>query len=242
MNHALQKKLKEVDLLQNEIQQKRPVTGKNLDKIKDYWRIGLTYTSNALEGNSLTESETKVILEDGITIGGKSLRDTLECIGHSNAVKFIYDLNDMADEALMLELHRLFFTGIDSQNAGAYRKENVIITGTDYKPPTFEDVPSLVKKEFAKIKEPHPVIAAAERHLVVANVHPFVDGNGRTARLLMNFHLLKNGFPVVAISPVVRAPYIAACAQGNKGHHEPFFEFMISQVIESQRDYMRLLS
>ena len=234
--------LQEAEKLQDKINKTRPITGRNLEKIKDYWRIGLTYSSNALEGNTLTQSETKVILEDGITVGGKPLRDILECIGHSNAMKFLYEMKDLGDETLILEFHRLFFTGIDPTQAGQYRKTNVIITGTDYKPPPFEKIPALISKTLKALKETHPILAASERHAAVANIHPFIDGNGRTARLIMNFSLLKQGYPVISIPPILRAPYIAACAEGNKGNLEPFYTLMATQTVEAQRDYLRLLA
>ncbi len=106
-------------------------------QLREYYRIGLTYSSNAIEGNTLTESETKVVLEDGLTIGGKPLRDHLEAVGHSEALNMVYGLSqgNIIDEQSILDIHRLFYHRIDSENAGRYRTKAVIITGTTYTPP-----------------------------------------------------------------------------------------------------------
>jgi len=120
----------------------RPFSDHVVKQLKDYYRIRLTYTSNAIEGNTLTESETKVIIEDGITIGGKSLREHYEAIGHAKAYDYIHSLLDkpLSEEDLLF-LHRLFFQQINPENAGRYRQKNVLITGTDYR-----KVPELMLK------------------------------------------------------------------------------------------------
>src|SRR4030067_2864623 len=145
----------------------RPFSEHIVKQLRDYYRIGLTYTSNAIEGNTLTESETKVIIEDGITIGGKSLREHYEAIGHARAYDHIYFLLDKpVSEEDILFLHKLFFEQIDSGNAGSYRKKNVIITGTDYLPPDYEKVPELMKKHIENlnkdVKDKHPLEHASD--------------------------------------------------------------------------------
>ncbi len=126
-------RLADNDKLQEKIRAHRPLDAYEVKQLKEYFRIGLTYSSNALEGNSLTESETKVVLENGITIGGKPLKDHFEAIGHSEAFDLLYKLADRHDitEEDVLGLHRLFYYRIESENAGKYRKRNVIVTGTD---------------------------------------------------------------------------------------------------------------
>ncbi len=111
-------------------------------------RIGLTYSSNAIEGNSLTETETKVVLEDGLTIAGKPLKDHYEATGHSEAYDMVYDLakKKTITEKDILNIHRLFYFRIDEEDAGKYRKVPVIITGTEYVPPPASKVPALMKK------------------------------------------------------------------------------------------------
>src|SRR3990167_7891891 len=130
--------LERVDAIKSVLDSYRPFPEHVVQQLRDYYRIGLTYTSNAIEGNTLTESETKVIIEDGLTIGGKSLREHFEVVGHAKAYDHIYLLlnqNIMEEEVLFL--HRLFFLQIDMKNAGKYRKQNVIITGTDFLPPDY---------------------------------------------------------------------------------------------------------
>ena len=120
---------KEVDGLQAEINKFRPLSSNMLKQIREYYKIGLTYSSNALEGISLTESETKVIIEDGITIGGKPIRDHYEALGHSEAYDLMYKLskNSVFTEANIKRLHHLFYYRIDEKKAGKYRKEKVFL-------------------------------------------------------------------------------------------------------------------
>jgi Fic/DOC family len=140
-------RLKRIDELKARIDQFRPLDKPLLKQIREYFRIGLTYSSNALEGNSLTETETKVIIEDGITIGGKPLKDHYEAIGHSEAYDMLYRLarNKAISEKHIKDLHRIFFFRIDPKNAGKYRKERVIITGSEFLPPSPDKVPALMK-------------------------------------------------------------------------------------------------
>jgi Fic family protein len=206
----------------------------------------LTFSSNALEGNSLTESETKVVLEDGITIGGKPMKDHFEAIGHSEAFDLLYKLADSQDitEDDILGLHRLFYYRIESETAGKYRERNVIITGTDFIPPKPAAVP-LAMQEFLgnlpELRQLHPVEYAAILHLNLVTIHPFIDGNGRTARLLMNLALLQSGYPITIIPPIIRGDYISALRDSNKGNIKPFIDLISCCVWESQKEYLRLL-
>lgn len=232
--------------LQEKICAHRPLDIYELKQLKEYYRIGLTYTSNALEGNSLTESETKVVLEDGITIGGKPLKDHFEAIGHSEAFDLLYKLAESQDitEADILDLHRLFYYRIDAETAGKYRERNVIITGTDFTPPSPVAIPSAMAEflnNLPSLRTLHPVEYAAMLHLKLVNIHPFIDGNGRTARLLMNLALLQMGYPITIIPPLVRGDYISALCDSNKGNNQPFINFISCCVWESQKEYLRLL-
>ena len=134
--------LTKISSLKSALDGYRPFSDHVVKQFKDYYRIRLTYTSNAIEGSTLTESETKVIIEDGITIGGKSLREHYEAIGHAKAYDHIYSLlNKSISEDDVLYLHKLFFQQINPENAGRYRQKNVLITGTDYR-----KVPELMLK------------------------------------------------------------------------------------------------
>src|SRR3972149_2291179 len=145
------KTIKDVDELQREIDNYRPLPRHALRQLKEYYRIRLTYSSNALEGNSLTETETKIVLEEGITIGGKPLKDHLEALGHSEAYDHLHKLskNRVITEKDILELHKLFYYRIDKENAGVYRKVPVIITGVDFKFPPPSKIRPLMQ-EFVK--------------------------------------------------------------------------------------------
>ena len=240
-------RLPEVDKLQARIAALRPLSQHELDELKRYYRLGLTYSSNALEGNSLTESETKVVLEDGLTVGGKPLRDHLEALGHGEAFDLLFELAGRAAiaERDILELHRLFYQRVNPAEAGRYRGRNVLITGTDYLPPPPAALPGAMRElvaELPALRLGHPVNYAAALHLRLVMIHPFVDGNGRTARLLMNLALLQSGYPVTLIPPVLRADYIAALRAADAGDTAPFLNFISGAVLESQREYLRLLA
>jgi Fic family protein len=241
-----QNRLVDNDRLQEKIQAHRPLDSYETNQLKEYYRIGLTWSSNALEGNSLTEIETKVVLEDGITIGGKPLKDHFEAVGHSEAFDLLYKLADSQDisEDDILGLHRLFYYRIESESAGKYRQRNVIITGTDFTPPTPTEVPVAMRDFFDRLptlRELHPVEYAAMLHLDLVTIHPFIDGNGRTARLLMNLALLQAGYPITIIPPIIRGDYISAIRESNKRNNRPFIDFISCCVWESQKDYLRLL-
>jgi Fic family protein len=204
----------EIDVLKKEIDGYRPFDKGLLKQLQKYYRIGFAYTSNAIEGNSLNEAETKVIIEDGLTVGGKSIREHNEALGHSDAYTLLEELasNKKIRELDILKLHRLFYFRIDESKAGKYRTDQVFILGTDYLPPKCNDVPNLMKK-FVDLmpdlkKSLHPVYYAAKLHEVIATIHPFSDGNGRTARFVMNLALLQAGYPIAIIAPILRSDYI----------------------------------
>lgn len=246
---SYENKLNEIDELNSRVDAFRPLSGDLLKQIKEYFRIGLTYSSNALEGNTLTETETKVVLEDGLTIGGKPLKDHYEASGHSEAFDFIFDLakKKTLTERDILTVHRLFYYRIDQENAGVYRKVPVVITGTDFVPSMPARVPALMKTFIAKIpamrKKLHPVVFAAKLHEEIVNIHPFVDGNGRTARLIMNLALFRAGYSITVIPPVLRADYIAFVKRSQTGKKDDtdFVNFISCMVFESTKDYLRLL-
>lgn len=237
----------EIDNLKKEIDQYRPLPSAILPMLKEYFRIGLTYTSNALEGNTLTETETKVILEDGLTIGGKTLKEHFEVIGHSKAYDFMMSLtqNNAFTESDILRLHYFFYYLIDEENAGKYRNLPIFVTGTDFEFPAFAEIPLLMQKLFQEAPEYqqtyHPVQYAALLHAKLVTIHPFIDGNGRTARLLMNLILLQSGYPITIIPPIMRAHYITTIRQANKGSITPFLEFISEMVYESSKEYLRLI-
>lgn len=247
MLNIYQDRKQEIDELKKEIDKYRPFDKELVKKLQEYYRIGFIYTSNAIEGNSLTESETKIVIEDGLTIGGKSIREHNEALGHSDAYTFLEELasNKEIREQDILKLHRLFYFRIDENKAGKYRTEQVFISGTDYLPPKYRDVPKLMEK-FVDLmpnlkKSLHPIHYAAKLHEAIVTIHPFSDGNGRTARLVMNLALLQAGYPIAIIAPILRSDYIYAIKLANKGNLLPFYNFISNVEYESVRDYVRLL-
>ena len=226
----------------------RPFEGEYLRQLRDYYRIGLTWTSNAIEGNSLTEMETKILLEDGLTIGGKPLRDTLEAVGHSLAYDYMFSLLRERRISVkdMKNLHHLFFKNIDGDYAGVWRDINIIVTGSDYEFPSPEDVECLMSELERWIESErdnmHPVRFAAMLHLKFVTIHPYIDGNGRVARLIMNASLIQDGYMLAIIPPVLRHDYMTFIrAYQMRGDNAPFCDLIADRVLESEKEIMRLL-
>ena len=225
----------------------RPLDKDIVKQSQEYYRIGLTYSSNALEGNTLDITETKVVLEDGLTINGKPLRDHLETLGHSDAFYELLNLskNHTITENDIKNLHKLFYRHIDETNAGTYRTKKVIVTGSDVSFPNPDELSGLMQnfvQEIPKMLERmFPVEFAAMVHARFVNIHPFIDGNGRVARLIMNLALLQSGYNITVIPPVVRADYIRAIQETNHKNYTPFVNFISEMVLESQKEYLRLI-
>lgn len=237
-----------IECLHAAISEVRPFEGHLLKQLKDYYRIGLTWSSNALEGNTLTISETKVVLEDGLTIGGRPLRDFYETTGHGAAYDFMLTL--INEKSITVEsiqqMHRMFYKNIEEESAGIWRKENIIVSGTDYAFPKFDEIETLMNGlEQWMVKERnsyHPVIFAALLHLKFVSIHPFVDGNGRASRLMMNLALIQDGYQLAIIPPICRAEYNDCIRQyQNRGNQAPFCKFVAERVYETQKEIMRLL-
>ena len=197
--------LRKIDLFQKEIHGLRPMEGEMLGQIQDYYRIGLTWTSNALEGNSLTESETKVLLEDGLTVGGKPLRDVLEAVDHARAYDFMFSVfrDRRIDEQTVLKIHGLFYQNIEPGYAGRYRDVRVLITGSQYPVAAPEKIQREMDRLFAWVQKEregyHPVEFAAQLHKRFVFIHPFRD-----AHVIIGTRLEKpskiNGFAL--LSPI----------------------------------------
>lgn len=247
----LQDLLADIDRRAKAIRDRRPLSADEVKELDSYFRISATYTSNALEGNSLTLSETKVLLEDGITVGGKPIKDCYEATGHARAYDYMLNIARCGDlhfsEEVILHLHNLFYSGIDAERAGRYRDGQVFITGTDYIPPTAEEVPArmsaMIDDLNSKRTSLHPVQLAAYAHRCLVDIHPFQDGNGRTARLLMNLVLVNKGYCVISIPPILRHEYISALQQAQRVDHpsdDAFFKLLAECELEAQRDYCRM--
>lgn len=242
-------RLQEIDELKSKIDSYRPLPKNILDQIKAYFKISFTYTSNAIEGNTLSLSETKIVIEDGITIGGKPVKDHLEVIGQANSYDLLFEIaknKQSITEQTILKLHNILYCRIDENKAGHYRDCNVLITGSEYDLPKYNKVPELMKQFCSEIpakqKTLHPVEFSAWLHERLVSIHPFIDGNGRTARLLMNLALLQTGYNIITIPPVVRNDYICALQEAQINNNiQPFYNFISEMVLESQKEYLRII-
>ncbi len=175
-------------------------------KLIEYFNVSYTYESNRIEGNTLTLQETQLVIKEGLTISGKSVTEHLEAINHAYAIDFLLSIianKESLTRRSLLDLHRLILSGIDHDNAGRYRSGPVRISGSRHIPPQPYLIDKLMEDYFlhySSIKDVmHPVLVAAEMHERLVSIHPFIDGNGRTSRLVMNMILLSNGFTIANI-------------------------------------------
>ncbi|MBQ9182814.1 MAG: Fic family protein [Neisseriaceae bacterium] len=234
---TLQDKLQRIDELQQQLFGLPETPDSRFD---EDFRLNFTYHSNAIEGNTLTLKETKVVLE-GVTIGGKSLREHFEVINHHEAIFFIEDLvkrRQPLTEQAIKSIHQLILKNIDDDNAGKYRTVNVLISGAEHKPPQAFEVPSqmqdLMKWYQQNSSALHPVIRASRLHIDFVGIHPFTDGNGRTSRLLMNLELLKNGYPAIAIKSDRKLEYYTALDTAHCTKNCDLFDNLVADYVLSE--------
>lgn len=237
----------EVDSLKKELDSKRPIPKETLKSLRESINLEWTYNSNGIEGNTLTLRETQVVLE-GITVGGKSIKEHLEAINHEKAILFLDDLvkdNEPISEWNIKNIHQLILKNIDNENAGRYRKENVTIKGATHIPPDYLKVPELMEKlilTYNTWSEYHPIIQAALLHGELVKIHPFVDGNGRTSRLLMNLVLMNNGYNPVIIKKESRFKYYEALDKAHTiGNYTDFVKLVTKLEIEMLKKFLELL-
>ena len=230
-----------IDEKKERLDRARPFPQNALKSLQEKITLEWTYHSNAIEGNTLTLKETKVVLE-GITIGGKSIKEHLEAINHNEAIQYLNTIVNPASfelsrnlkaqpqsfekpkrnniescisEQQIKKIHSLMLKKIDPVNAGVYRTENVFITGAEHNtPPNYTAVPNemsnLIKRYQEKWASLHPVEQSALLHIELVKIHPFVDGNGRTSRLMQNLSLMKAGYPPLVIKKEKRLEYYSA--------------------------------
>jgi Fic family protein len=242
--------LEQIQLKKAKLDSLRPLSKEQLKRLKSYFDIEFTYNSNAIEGNTLSFSETKLVVNEGLTIGGKTLSEHLEAINHKEAIDFIEELSQNKTITLkdIKDLHYLILKNIDNKNAGAFRDIEVGVRKSDGEIHKFCEplkVPEKMQqfvKEFNK--DTNDVITqAAKLHLEFVTIHPFSDGNGRCARLLMNLKLLQNGYPLTIIQVKDRVEYIKAIEQFQQsGDDAIFVEFIAKKVDESLTKYLELVN
>jgi len=241
---TLEERLKKLNKL-------RPISKMLLLQLKERFEVEMTYNSNAIEGNTLTLKETYWVIQQGITVKGKSLKDHLEAKNHKEAMDFLYETieherNFTFSEHLVKELHSLIIQDIDKNIAGQYRNVDVFIAGAEHVPPSAVDVPfkmreliDWAKKNYKKI---YIVEFAAMFHHKFVHIHPFQDGNGRTARLLMNIFLMQYGFPIAIIQKNDRQKYYRVLEMADNGNYKPLVLFVAQAVLRSLNIYLDVLT
>jgi len=238
----------EIDMLKSKLDQFRQFDSY---KIAQALELEYTFESNRIEGNTLTLRETDLVINEGLTISGKSMREHLESINHQEAIAYIKHLIEKKtpfNERELLSIHNLILRSINPEDAGNYRKVQVMVKGSSFKPPQ----PFLVFKEMEDFfiwyetnkNSLHPIVLAAELHERLVSIHPFMDGNGRTSRLIMNLILLQNGYIIANIKGDYDSRmqyYNALETSQTKNNKEDFFLFVAQIEKESLERYLEII-
>lgn len=229
----------------------RPLPKSAVQKLREKFQIEMTYNSNAIEGNSLTLKETFLVINEGITIKGKPLKDHLEAKDHQAALEYLYDLvnkdkKHTISEMLIRNLHQIIIQETDKEWAGRYRNANVIIGGAKHTPPDALQVPQKMRNlinwlNSQKNKTNITELSALLHHKLVY-IHPFFDGNGRTARLTMNLLLMQAGYPLVIILKNDRKKYYDVLDKADSGKYEPLVKFIAQSIERSLDIYLKTLT
>lgn len=226
----------------------RPLPAFTLKSLREKLLLEWTYNSNAIEGNTLTINETKVVLE-GITVGGKTMREHLEVINHRDAIMYVEEIvhkEETLSEWQIENLHRLVFKGINDEYAGVYRNQQVFISGAKHTPPA----PYLIHEKMEQLldwydfegSQLHPVVRGAMLHTIFVGIHPFIDGNGRTSRLLLNLELMKDGYPPVIIKVENRLAYYEALDKAHTTQdYDDFIQLVAAEVNDSLDLYLSVM-
>ncbi len=228
----------------------QPLKKEMVKSLEDWLKVELTYSSNAIEGNTLSRIETAEVIEKGISaiISGKQLKDQLEAVNHAKAIEFIKLLAKKRNSHIKIveddinAIHKIILTGIDDEWAGRYRETEIFIKGTNVELPQPNKVPHMMNKFVQWLstqKEAHPVRTAADTHYKLVSIHPYIDGNGRTARLLMNLILIINGYPMAIIRNEERTQYLSALELAQtKSNIQPFYHLIDVSVKRSLDAYI----
>lgn len=239
--------LVEIDHLKSQLDALRPLPEHTVRTLHEQQILEWTYHSNAIEGNTLTLKETKVVLE-GITIGGKSMREHFEAINHQEAIGYVETIvsgKETLSERHIKNMHQLVLKNIDDRNAGRYRQQNVVIAGAGHTPPDFLHLPQAMRELMAwyqSAHDLHPLTRAARLHVDFVGIHPFVDGNGRAARLLMNCELLRCGYLPVIIRVEQRLAYYDTLDTAHTTqNYAPFVQLVAEQERETLHHYLSVI-
>lgn len=245
----LQEYLDRIDQKKALLDKKRPIPSIVLQSIKDSLTVEWTYNSNAIEGNTLTLQETKLVIEEGFTIKGKSLREHFEAVNHQDAISFIESLADaeyVLTEKDILQTHGLVLQRIERDYAGRYRNAGVRISGANFIPPNALKVDELMHDLVQWTRDDaldlHPIVKASIFHHRFVWIHPFFDGNGRTVRLLFNLLLMKEGYPPSIILKNDRKKYYDALNKANNGDYSKLVLLVLQAVERSLNIYLSNLN
>lgn len=225
----------------------RPLAAGAIAELQKYYDVELTYTSNAIEGNTLTHRETAEVIEHGITVGGKPLKDHLEALDHYDAVRWMRTLassDTRLDEGTVRSLHARIVARSRPDIAGVYSSHPRRIAGSAAIFPNPAKVPELMRQFGVELAEADSTPGTAfDLHYKLTAIHPFSDGNGRTSRLLMNLMLIRAGYPPVAVRPEDRKTYLEALEHGSvQGDLAPFQKFMLERLDSTLGEYLSALS
>lgn len=238
--------LDEIQAKKTQLDVLRPLSPEAVAQLEAWYDVELTYTSNAIEGNTLTRQETAVVLEKGITVRGKPLKDHQEVVDHLAALRFVRELvgqERAIGEADIREIHRLVTSGTLKDEAGCYSQHPRRIAGSRVVFPNPAKVPALMQELGSWIEgTPNTLETALEAHLRLVSIHPFSDGNGRTARLLMNLLLMKAGYVPLVIRPEDRVDYLECLEKYQlEGDAAAYESFMHGRLVASLDDYLHFL-
>jgi Fic family protein len=238
--------VRSIELKKAQLDRLRPLSAAALAQLQKHYDVELTYTSNAIEGNTLTLRETAEVIEHGITVGGKSLRDHLEAVDHYDALLWMRGVASSetpVSENVVCELHRRIVARSQPGVAGAYSRLPRRIAGSAAVFPNPAKIPALMQAFAACLQSaPSGPATAFEAHFRLTAIHPFGDGNGRTARLLMNLLLIREGYPPVAVRPEDRKAYLDALERASlAGDLLPFQTFMHGRLEATLDEYLALL-
>lgn len=223
----------------------RPFSAALVRNLREWFKIELTYTSNAIEGNTLSRAETALVVEKGLTVEGKTVQEHLEAVNHAQAFDWVMQRIDTnkrdITERTLLDLHQRILQKIDDINAGRYRTVPVRIAGSTVLLPNAVKVPKLMSAFVLWLQksDDHPLTVTIDAHFKLVSIHPFTDGNGRTARLLMNLLLLQAGFPPAIIRKEDRKRYITSIEKAQLGgSHSEYYALMYEAVDRSLDIYL----
>lgn len=233
----------------NEIEYLKEIYNKKIKKLKkEEYEIfqksfftDLTYNSNAIEGSSLTLEETSLVVNDKIAPEGKTLREIYEAKGHMEALNFVKMHKGDLNGEFILKIHFIILKNVSERFAGKYRETNVRIFGSDVKLPNYFLVPQLMKNLISWYKKNkknyHPFEMAILISMKLVTIHPFIDGNGRVSRLIMNFLLNKKNYPWINIYNKQRQKYLEAVRKANDENYTLIFPLVINTLKENLKDF-----